>query len=239
MQLGHLQQHWDAFGKEDPLFGILTWPDKKGGKWETSEFFDTGRGDVAHLLGKARELKPGISLARALDFGCGVGRLTQNLAVEFETVVGVDIAPSMIAHANTYNRFGDRCTYAVNDRPDLSLFADEEFDFILTLIVLQHMKPSYAEGYIREFLRALKPDGVLVFQLPAVSLTPEGVPVTEDWTEPVAEMYGMAESDVVRFLESNGARVLGTVAPEVEGPEKSRTYFVEKVSEPVPGDHRH
>ena len=37
-----------------------------------------------------------ISHKKALDFGCGVGRLTQELACNFEEVYGVDIV-----HGNT------------------------------------------------------------------------------------------------------------------------------------------
>ncbi len=48
---------------------------------------------------------------RALDFGCGVGRLTQALARHFNIVDGVDIAPSMIELANQFNRSGGRCRY--------------------------------------------------------------------------------------------------------------------------------
>ena len=34
-------------------------------------------------------------------------------------------------------------------------------------VVLQHMKPEFAKAYLREFARILKPNGVLVFQLPS------------------------------------------------------------------------
>ena len=57
---------------------------------------------------------------QALDFGCGVGRLTQALAEHFERVAGVDIAASMIARARQENRHGDRVRYVVNERSDLA-----------------------------------------------------------------------------------------------------------------------
>ena len=86
---------------------------------------------------------------RALDFGCGVGRLTQALATYFDEAVGVDIAPSMVKLAKRYNRFKARCVYYVNREADLRLFPDQQFDFIYTNIVLQHMKPEYAKSYIK------------------------------------------------------------------------------------------
>jgi len=88
---------------------------------------------------------------QALDFGCGVGRLTQALAEHFERVAGVDIAASMIARARQENRHGDRVRYVVNERSDLAGLGSERFDLILSLLVLQHMEPAYALGYVAEW----------------------------------------------------------------------------------------
>jgi SAM-dependent methyltransferase len=102
---------------------------------------------------------------RALDFGCGAGRLTQALAARFARCDGVDIAPSMIEVARRYNRFPDRCHYHLNTSSDLRDFADASFSFVYTVLVLQHMRPDYAKAYLREFLRVLAPGGLLVFQI--------------------------------------------------------------------------
>ena len=37
-----LQKNWDHLGQEDPLWAILSDPEKKVGKWDITEFFDTG-----------------------------------------------------------------------------------------------------------------------------------------------------------------------------------------------------
>ncbi|WP_373288585.1 class I SAM-dependent methyltransferase [Brucella endophytica] len=39
---------------------------------------------------------------RCLDFGCGVGRVTQALATKFHKAIGIDISPTMIAKAENY-----------------------------------------------------------------------------------------------------------------------------------------
>ena len=79
---------------------------------------------------------------RALDFGCGVGRLTQALADYVDHAVGVDIAPSMIELARRHNTHGSRCEYIVNDTDHLSRFADQIFDVVYTGRVLQHIAPQ-------------------------------------------------------------------------------------------------
>jgi SAM-dependent methyltransferase len=116
----------------------------------------------------ASELNFDIRRGAALDFGCGVGRLTQALCRHFERAVGVDIAPSMIRLANQFNRFGDRCRYCLNEANDLRLFADDSFDFIYSNLVLQHMQPDYSKNYIKEFVRVLAPGGIAFFQLPGL-----------------------------------------------------------------------
>ena len=165
MELKELQKHWNLFGKRDPLWAILTWNDKKDNKWNPDDFFETGKHEIKDVMQYVEKLGLLQQRGRALDFGCGVGRLTQALANYFEEVVGIDIAPSMLKLAERYNRFGARCMYYINGVDNLRLFSDQEFHFIYAHIVLHHMRPDYAKSYIKEFLRVLKPQGVLIFQL--------------------------------------------------------------------------
>ncbi len=104
---------------------------------------------------------------RALDFGCGVGRLTQALAAHFEQVDGVDVSRGMIKLADDLNPFPDSCRFHLNQAGDLALFETGSFDFVFSQITLQHMPPKYSRRYIREFIRLLRPGGVMVFQIPA------------------------------------------------------------------------
>lgn len=161
-----LKSHWTEIGREDPLFGVLTQPGKENNRWEMSEFMQTGRADVQRMLRFAANHEVTIRRAAALDFGCGVGRLTQALCQEFDQVCGVDISTSMLDVARAENRFGARCALhelAADGRID---FPDQSFDFICSLITLQHIRPEYAKGYLREFARLLAPGGVIVFQVP-------------------------------------------------------------------------
>ncbi len=166
MELKELQRNWNAFGETDPLGAILTVPSKMRGKWDEREFFQKGVDEIAAVMDYIRPIRPRLPRREALDFGCGVGRLTQALARHFDRCVGVDIAPSMIELADRYNRFGERCRYVLNEVDDLSVFESDRFDFIYTFIVLQHMRPEYSLNYIKEFIRVLAPGGLAVFQLP-------------------------------------------------------------------------
>jgi SAM-dependent methyltransferase len=166
MQLKGLAQDWDQLGQSDPLWAILSDPAKKGNRWSLEEFFATGEVAVDQALHHLDALGVKVKHERALDFGCGVGRLTQALAQHFNEIDGVDIAPSMIDLARKYNRFGDRCRYHVNSRDDLHMFDDGTFDFVFTDIVLQHMPPEAMLSYVAEFVRILRPGGVGLFDIP-------------------------------------------------------------------------
>jgi SAM-dependent methyltransferase len=166
MRFDKLGKNWNDFAKADPLWSILTEDDKKGNRWDEEEFFEKGKKEIDELMKYSRSLNIDVKRGMALDFGCGVGRLTQALADHFEEVHGVDISPRMIELANEHNSHGSRCVYHLNGRSDLQLFDDDVFDFIYSTITLMHMEPKYSMNYIKEFLRVLSPNGLLVFQQP-------------------------------------------------------------------------
>lgn len=180
VELRKLEQHWDAFGEQDPLWAILTAPGKRGGGWDLDEFFATGRTEVEEILNVLADRGIAIEHGRALDFGCGVGRLTQALAAHFDSCDGVDVAASMIARARELNPNGDSVRFHHNEAPDLRMFGDGSFDLILALIVLQHMPSELMRGYMREFVRLLEPTGVALFSVPEWHLAGEQLP-QEGW----------------------------------------------------------
>ncbi len=111
----------------------------------------------------------------ALDFGCGVGRLTAALSKHFTTVTGVDISQPMLDRARTLLADQPACTFIRNDRADLSAFADGSFDLVYSSLVLQHMPPDLAAGYLLEFVRVVRPGGSVVVVVPeAHRKTPGG-----------------------------------------------------------------
>jgi SAM-dependent methyltransferase len=181
--LGSLAHTWDVLGERDPLWAVLTKPGTRGGRWDPEEFFKDGEAQVDAALGLIEDdIGWALGTSRALDFGCGVGRLTQALCHRFDHVDGVDIAPSMIRGAERFNRFGDRCIYHLNARDDLALLPDRSFDLIYSTYVLQHMHPDFAERYVQEFVRLLSPGGLALFQMPTAKRSPRpNDPMPDAW----------------------------------------------------------
>lgn len=162
-----LQRTWEGLAQADPMWAVCSDPTKRNRLWSQQEFFATGRNEVRVVLGCVTEV--GVCVDRkspALDFGCGVGRLTRALAEYFPECCGVDISPTMISLAQEFNRDISQCRFMLNEHDQLKTLTDNYFGFIYTSIVLQHIAEAYSRKYIAELIRVLKPGGALVFQIP-------------------------------------------------------------------------
>jgi ubiquinone/menaquinone biosynthesis C-methylase UbiE len=170
--LSVLKSDWESLAQKDALAAILTDERKAGGHWDVAEFMATGDAEIETVLRHldAIGLHPDPSGA-VLDFGCGVGRLTQALARRFRSCVGIDISQEMIRQADALNQY-PHCHYVVNATPRLP-FADESFSFLYSNIVLQHVARRFAVDYLREFIRVLAPGGVSVFGVQDTFATPD------------------------------------------------------------------
>ncbi len=86
---------WEAFAREDAEFYIATGSVPDGDEQARHGFFESGRETAAWILEQVAGELPGQDLA--VEIGCGVGRLLLPMAERFSHVIGVDIAPTMLA----------------------------------------------------------------------------------------------------------------------------------------------
>ena len=224
MKLDQLREEWTALGTVDPLWAVLSDPNTRGGRWDTDAFFATGRKDVDAVFAVISEANLVIDGRRALDFGCGVGRLSQALAREFDEVVGVDISSSMLEGARRFDQSDGRCQFVLNTTDDLSQFPTASFDFVYSHIVLQHMEPVYSLGYIREFTRLLRSGGVVVFQIPVTNGTRRIRDLVKSWFPglvkrlhnirhpgiPIIELYAVPMERITQALIEGGMSIFAT-----------------------------
>lgn len=160
--LGSLKDDWESLAERDALHAILTDATKAGRQWNIAEFMATGNTEIEMLMQHLAGIgyvpnRDGV----ALDFGCGVGRLTQALGRYFESCVGLDISRAMVDQAQSLNEL-PHCRYIATSDIPLPLPANA-FSFIYSNIVLQHIPRRFAKKYLRELVRVLKPGGLLVF----------------------------------------------------------------------------
>jgi SAM-dependent methyltransferase len=162
----HLSREWDELARGDALWEVLSDPDRSDGRWQLDEFFASGEQEVGAALERARGLGRPERHERALDFGCGVGRLTRALAASFDRCVGVDVSAEMVERAQKLNADRENLQFVVNVAPDLAAFDAASFDLVYSSKVLQHM-PSERQAcaYVADFFRLLRPRGIAIFQL--------------------------------------------------------------------------
>jgi len=243
VSLARHKEDWERLAEADAMWAVLTAPGRKGGRWDADEFFATGEAEVEHVVSTAAGL--GLSRReRALDFGCGVGRLTRALGQRFGHALGLDISEGMVEQARRLNADVPACEFRVNAAPDLGSLESESFDLVYSSIVLQHLPSARdIERYVAEFLRVARPDGLVVFGIPRHipfpwSLQPRRrlyavlrrVGVSEPWLlrrTPLTpmRMTVVPEADVRALLARHGATLVRT-EPIDEGPVRALRYYV-------------
>lgn len=144
---------WRIIGEQDPFFGVLTDPRyhrQNLTDQARADFFGSGETEITTLFDRIRAIFGDFNPKSALDFGCGVGRLTQPLAHRFGDVVGVDVSTGMLAEARKHNHTRAIFLDQIPPRP---------FDWVVSFIVLQHVTPERGYALIGELLKAVAPHG--------------------------------------------------------------------------------
>ena len=241
-ELDKLQAAWQEMAETDPMWFIVS-RDGKRDSWAAEEFFTLGAKDAAELLETLSAIGLPRQRGRLLDFGCGIGRLTMALAPHFEEVTGLDISPGMIQRAQKFSEGLSAVSFNVNETSDLTGYPDQHFDVVYCNGVLQHQPSAELQiGYIEEFVRVLKPGGLLYLQLPAFRtrrswllarrrpyrlLRHAGVPAStlhKHLHLHEMEMTPLPESRVIDCVNHVGGRCV-----RVDRPGRNRVYYVTRV----------
>ena len=168
--LARITAAWRRFGEREPYWSVLTRDDYLCQNIEKNldAFYASGEDAVVDTLAcLARNQIDVAGIRRAIDYGCGVGRLTLPLAERFPTVTGIDVSERHIAHARRYA--ADRQIENVDfiQLTELKqLDSLTGIDFILSFLVLQHNPPPAIAFILRKLLKALNPGGCILFEVP-------------------------------------------------------------------------
>ena len=169
---GERQDTEEDLGKgapTDPYFGVLTHDKYKSDALDDAardEFFKSGAANIEKTMARCRRLRGAdFTPATALDFGCGVGRLALPLARLCQSVVGIDVSPSMLDEARSNAaRFGlENIDFRLSDY-SLSR-VPEQFDLVHTMIVLQHIPVDRGTEIFAGLVDRIAPGGCGAIQV--------------------------------------------------------------------------
>jgi len=194
-----LRHNWDQAAREDAQHNVVSIPGQT-----VEQFFSSGEAEVEWVMNRLEGLEVERGWHLALDFGCGLGRLSVALAKYYDEVVGLDVSSEMIARARRI----DGVRYLRAD--SLEGLASGSYDLVYTNITLQHMPGWLQQQYVADFHRLIGADGVVVFELP-------------DWPDMERVRHALAmsgaEPDEVReWIKASGGKLIAVDRTESAGP---------------------
>ena len=217
---------WRELGQSQPYWGVLSHPDFRTENITPERieaFYASGKDYIAEIVGRIEAATGVRPSGRALDFGCGVGRLAEAMTGYASEVVGLDISPGMLALARGR---GGKAVY-VDQAPA------GPFDWINTFIVLQHIPPERGEAILQDLLSRLAMGGVISLQLTVWRDANRQWPQATGWRRlfgaqrlrrwarrlPVGQilMYDYDLSRVVRLLNQAGIEEMRLVSTNHDG----------------------
>ena len=149
---------WRELGQTEPYWGVISHPDFRSENLtpeRIEQFYQSGPYHIGPIAEALTALSGRAPSGRALDFGCGVGRLAEAMLAYAQEVTGVDISPGMLELARAR---GSRVAY-VDQIPE------GPFDWINSFIVFQHIPPRRGLEILEELLGTLADGGVISVQL--------------------------------------------------------------------------
>jgi 2-polyprenyl-3-methyl-5-hydroxy-6-metoxy-1,4-benzoquinol methylase len=211
--LERMRREWNERAREDPHYYVAFGRRDQ----DDAEFFATAADVVRGLRTEAKHLRPAgkpfPQNLKALEIGCGPGRIMRSLSANFAEIHGTDVSDAMLHLAADKLRGISNAFLHHTEKSDLSLFPDESFDFIYSYAVFQHI-PSreIVFRYLTESHRLLKPGGILRCQINGL---PQTASVYTTWagarvsSEEVAE-FAWRHDFQLYALEHPGTQYLWT-----------------------------
>jgi SAM-dependent methyltransferase len=154
-----MRADWNRRAREDANYFVAFGRREQ----DEAEFLASGSYIVEKMEDELKRLPPTANRRawRALEIGCGPGRLMKPLSRNFGEIHGVDVADEMVALARERLAGIPHAHVHVTGGANLAQFADESFEFAYSYAVFQHIPDrGVVLDYMSEIRRVLKPGGV-------------------------------------------------------------------------------
>ena len=190
-----MRADWNERAREDAHYYVAF-----GGRNQDEEAFLATAAEVVAAIEFELQRLPVTRNRKALEIGCGPGRLIKPLSRHFSEIHGVDVSDEMIGLARACLRGIPHAHVHATNGSSLDRFAAESFDIVYSYAVFQHIPDrEVVSEYMREIVRVLKPGGVFRGQFN--SLPPEDRPNT--WSG-----VSFSPQELRDFTRQNGLQLL-------------------------------
>jgi SAM-dependent methyltransferase len=159
------KKKWNGLAEENGKYYIVS---KEGRSITDEKFRELGQQNYTELVAQDQLVKETLGTyadKRALEIGCGIGRVTEFFAADFEHVTGLDISDKMIADATKRLEHINNISFIATDGMHYPI-EDQSIDLVFSYIVFQHM-PSVevVKENFKEIRRVLKDSGLAKIQV--------------------------------------------------------------------------
>ncbi len=141
----------------------------------------TWRNDPRHLLFTYARYKFVAKMLEGkgdvLEVGCGDGFCLPIMLQTVDRVHGIDLEQALIDENNSRRSHEGRATFEQVDLTES--FVQKKFDATFSLDVIEHIPQEVEQAFIRNTVRSLKPEGVMIMGTPNVTAAPYASPVSE------------------------------------------------------------
>lgn len=168
--IDRMRAEWNQRAKEDAHFYVAFAKEQQ----DEAAFRASAAETMPALIQEFRRLaETDPARRKALEIGCGPGRLLAPMAEHFGEVHGVDVSDEMLALARTRLANVPGARFHLVSGDNLAPVADSSIDYVYSYTVFQHIPSRDAVlNYLREAHRVLKPGGVLRCQIRGIPPTP-------------------------------------------------------------------
>ncbi len=147
----------------DELFRRVPWHVGHLGSAESRAIDDASYAIFLRLAGSGHDI---------LEIGCGGSNHLRQLAPRNRRCVGIDISAEVLGREAD---LPPNVELRIADAVDLSLFADESFDFVFSKQLIEHIHPDDIRAHLGEVRRVLRTGGRYAFETPSAITGPHDV----------------------------------------------------------------
>jgi len=247
----HVEQaYWAGQGIQNPWWAVDTgFQQGTLSEFPTEQkikFYAAGDEVLKRVLPKVQDLgllkKDSISQGTALDFGCGLGRMSNALALSgFKKVKCVDQAQTFLDAAQqsltelagqgvVVGDVANRVSF-LKSAPDLLCVQPQSsIDFVHSAMTLQHMKPVLQMAYVEQLCDVLRSGGAGAFEIPTfIHNTAKDRHCDLFHEVNKMMMHYTPQDEVTKHLQDRGCKVLDVSDTHLMGPnDKTRLFIFEK-----------